>query len=68
MTDKTDKHKKKQKKKNATQRALDEYRIETIYDYFTFSCSSDYALAYLGLCTLIDLQNSYAEQECGEGD
>lgn len=66
MTDKTEKQKKKTKKKNATQRALDEYRIETIYDYFTFSCASDYALAYLGLYHLIDLQNHYAEQEHSE--
>ena len=66
MTDKTDTRKKKQKKKNATQRALDEYKIETIYDYFTFSCASDYALAYLGLWHLCDLQNSYAESEHSE--
>jgi hypothetical protein len=65
MTEKTDKKKKRRTKKFEIP---DEYKVETIYDYFTFSCSSDYALAYLGLCTLIDLQNSYAEQEYREGD
>lgn len=64
----TEKKKTKVKKKPKHNEIPDEYKVETIYDFFTFSCSCDYALSYLGLWHLCDLQNYYAEQEYREGD
>ena len=65
MTEKTDKKKKRRNKKFEIP---DEYKVETNYDYFTFSCSADDALGYLGLYHLIELQNSYADDRYTEDD